>query len=612
MKPGTIPSEVIEAVLKKTDIVDVVNRYVSLTKRGRNHLGLCPFHSEKSPSFNVSQELQIFRCFGCGATGDVIKFLINIEGITFPEAVRSLAEETGIQHDFSAERAELTPEQREAQTMVAANEEAVKFMHYVLNNTAQGQKAYQYLKERGFTQRLIDEFRLGYAPPNWDVLTKHLLSKQFPLALLEKAGLVVRRTEGDGAFDRFRDRVMFPIEDGQGRTIAFGGRTLGNEQPKYLNSPDSPLFHKNRVLYRLHAAKASIRKLREAVLFEGYADVIKAWEAGVDNGVATLGTALTEHHIQTLRRYCDRVVICYDGDRAGMNAAHKCVLLCEKLGMQASVALIPDGLDPDEYIGKHGGDKFRSAIIGNAVPSTKYKILYLKKEHTLQDDGSKLSYVRAALGIIAALSSPTEREHYAKELSQEVHYSFESLKQEMNEIRQKMRYQGDKNENQWNNDMNDKGTSAQAIPALRPAYQSAERQLLSAMMHSGDVAELVRERLGDGFYVEAHAALAAFLYAYYAEGKRPNPPAFISGLEDDRLMALAGSILLQFPQEAINEQVIEDSLKEIRKHGMELTLKQKQHALTLAEREGDFAKSAQIGIEIIALEKEMKQQAQRI
>ncbi|WP_199618782.1 DNA primase [Paenibacillus alkalitolerans] len=611
MKSGTIPNEVIQTVQKRADIVDVVGKYVSLTKRGRNHIGLCPFHSEKTPSFNVSQELQIFKCYGCGVGGDVFKFLVNIEGITFPEAVRMLAEEAGIPFDFAAEKAELTPEQREAHAMIAANEEASKFFHFVLNNTAQGQTAYNYLKDRGFSQKLIDEFRLGFAPPIWDALGKHLQSKQFSVSLLEKAGLVIRKSEGDGTFDRFRDRVMFPIQDQQGRVIAFGGRSLGNEQPKYLNSPDSPLFHKNRTLYRLHAAKAAIRKTRQAVLFEGYADLIKAWEAGVDNGVATLGTALSEHHINTLKRYCDRIVICYDGDRAGQSAAHKCVLLCEKLGLHATVAMLPDGFDPDDYIGKHGGETFRTAIVENAVPSTKYKILYLKKEHTLQDDGGKLSYVRSALGIVASLQSPTEREHYVRELAQDVGYSFESLKQEMNELRQKLRYLGDKNENQWNNDMNDKG-SRQSIPELRPAYHNAERQLLSAMMRSGEVAELVRERIGDGFHVEAHAALAAFLYAYYADGKSADPAAFIGGLGDDRLTSSASSILLQFPQEAVNGKVIEHCLQEIRKHGMELTLKQKQHALVNAERGGDIALSAQIGIEIITLEKELKLLAQRI
>jgi DNA primase len=611
VKSGSIPNEIIQAVLKSNDIVDVVGKYVTLTKRGRNHTGLCPFHSEKTPSFNVSQQLQIFKCYGCGAGGDAIKFVMNIEGVSFPEAVAMLAEEAGIRHDFESAKEELTPEQREQLVMMKANEEAARVFQYVLNNTTQGQAAYQYLKSRGFSQRLIDEFQLGFAPPLWDTLSRHLMSKQFPLALLEKAGLIISKSEGEGAFDRFRDRVMFPIQDGQGRYIAFGGRTLGNEQPKYLNSPDTPLFHKNRVLYRLHAAKASIRKSREAVLFEGYVDVIKAWEAGVDNGVATLGTALTEHHIQILKRYCDRIVICYDGDRAGQAAAHKSVLLCEKLDMPATVAVLSDGLDPDEYIAKHGGDTFLRAVIKNSIPSTKYKILYLKKQHTLHDDGGKIAYVRSALGIIASLNSPTEREHYARELSQEMGYSFESLKQEMNEIRQKMRNQGDNNENQWNNDMNDKGTR-NSIPQLRPAYYSAEAQLLSAMMHSGEIAETVRERLGADFYVEAHAALAAYLYAYYADGNPADPAAFIGSLGDDALMSAASSILLQYPIEAVNEKVIEHCLQEIRKHSMELTLKQKQHALVNAERAGDFARSAQIGIEIIALEKELKLLAQRI
>ncbi len=609
MAYGAIPDEIIQNVLRKTDIVELIGRTVPLSKRGRSYTGLCPFHSEKTPSFHVLPDKQIFHCFGCGAGGNAIRFIMRTEGLSFPEAVRALAESAEVVYAFDEGPAELTPEQQEARRMTAANEEASKFFHFVLNGTEQGQEAYRYLRDRGFSQRLIDEFQLGFAPPMWDSLNSYLQSKGYEPELLEKAGLILPRNEGGGFYDRFRSRVMFPIRDASGRVIAFGGRAIGDEQPKYLNSPDTTLFHKSRVLYLLDAAKAGIRRTRQAVLFEGYVDVIKAWEAGIDNGVATLGTALTEAHVNTLKRYCGSVIICYDGDRAGAAAAHRSLLLCEKMGFPAKVAMLPDGMDPDEYIESRGADTFRSTIIGGAVAATKYKILYLKKEHKLQDDGDKIAFVREAVRMIAQLDSPTEREHYLRDLNVDVGYSFETLKQEMNEFRQKAEGGRDKNAIPWNTVMNDKGSVSS--PPLRPAYYQAERLLLSVMMHDADTALAVQAKLGDGFHVEAHAALAAYLYAYYADGKPPNPSAFISGLQDDTLEAAASSILLGTPQEAVNEKVVEHALLEIRKHSIELELKQKKQMQNEAARAGNIAASAQIGIEMITLEKELKVLAQR-
>jgi len=615
MRSGSIPDELIQEVLDKTDIVEWIGRTVSLQKSGKGFIGLCPFHSEKTPSFHVLPEKRIFHCFGCGTGGNVIRFVMNTEGMAFPEAVRMLAEEAGIAHQFTRSPAEITPEQREAMKLIQAHEEAAKFYSYVLNGTEEGKAAYEYLKRRGFTQRMIDQFQIGYSPPLWDKVTQFLQSKGYSPAELEKAGLIVRRTEGDGYFDRFRDRVMFPVWDGSGRIIAFNGRSIGDAMPKYLHSPETSLFHKNKVLYPLHLAKSSIRKSGRAVLFEGGIDAVKAWDAGVENGVATLGTALSESHLTILRRYCDKVVICYDGDRAGRTAAYKSVLLCEKAGIHAEVAMLPDGMDPDEYIAANGAEAFRSSIIEKAVPATKYKILYIKKEHTLQNESSKLSFVRKAVSIIAPLESPTERELYIRDLSSETGFSIEALKQELNELREKLRNQRDKNEIPWNNDMNEKGKSAAStVPALRPAYYNAERQLLAGMIQSAEVAQQVQTRLGGNFHVETHAALAAYIYAYYADGKLPDPSGFVGSLHDDELEAVASSVLLTYPQDSMNEQVLEDCLTEVRKHDLELKLRQKQQQLVQAERtlQYDVTEVARLGAEIITLERELKHLGQRI
>lgn len=614
MRHGSIPESVIQQVLDQTDIVERIGRTVSLSKSGKGFIGLCPFHSEKTPSFHVSPEKRIYHCFGCGKGGNVIRFVMESEGLTFPEAVRQLAEEIGLPYDFSRSARPMTPQQREALRLIQAHEEAAKFYSFVLNGTEQGKAAYEYLRSRGFTQRMIDQYEIGYAPPMWDKTVQFLQSKGYRPEELEKAGLIVRRTEGDGYFDRFRDRIMFPVWNGEGRMVAFNGRSIGDAMPKYLHSPETSLFQKNKILYPLHLAKAAIRKTGHAVLFEGGVDVIKARDAGVENGVATLGTALSESHLAILKRYCSKVIICYDGDRAGREAAHKSVMLCEQEGMKVEVALLPDGMDPDEYITKYGADSFRTAVIEKAVPAMKYKILYIKKEHTLQNEGSKLTFARKAVELIATLASPTEREHYVVELADETGYSFETLKQEMNEVRLKLSAARDKETIPWNTGMNEKRSAAvEPLPALRPAYFHAERQLLSGMMHSAEITEYVKETLGGDFHVETHAALAAYLYAYYAEGNMPNPGKFVGSLHDDELEAVASSILLMYPQDSLNRQVLDDCLTEVRRHGLELELKQKQQQLAQAERAGeDSLAMAQLGAEIITLERELKLLGQRI
>jgi DNA primase len=614
MRTQLIPDDVIEAILKKVDIVEIVGRMVKLTKRGRNFVGLCPFHSEKTPSFHVLPEKQIYHCFGCGSGGNIIRYVMNLDGIPFPEAVHRLAEESGIILSVNSAPAEMSAEQQQFANLIAIHEESAKFYHYVLNSTEQGTVAYQYLKQRGFSQKLIDEFQLGYAPPLWDALTQYLLKRGFTTELLEKAGLSIPRTESEGVYDRFRDRIMFPIRDANGKGIAFGGRTITNIQPKYLNSPDSPTFHKNQILYPLHQTKTSIRKKRQAILFEGYIDVLKAWDAGIDNGLATLGTALTESHIDLLRRYCEKVIICYDGDRAGQAATYKSLLLCEKHGLVADVATLPDGIDPDQFITKHGSDRFRTEVIEQAISATKFKIYYLNKDQQVHDERSKLGFVRTALEVIAPLDSPTEREHYVRELAAETGYSLDTLKQELQTIRLKVMKNMDNNVIPWNNDMNKHGRTS-PLPALRPAYYNAERQLLAAMMHNQEALRLVQDLIGEQFHVEAHAALAAFLYAYYAEERPALANGFISSLHDDQLEATASSVLLQYPQETFNEQVLNDCIHELQKHQLEIQiheLKQNQQQLIRSQQPEHIHRAANLGNNIINLEKKLKLLSQKI
>ncbi|MEK8129675.1 DNA primase [Paenibacillus filicis] len=610
MSNGRIPDDVIDAVLKAHDIVEVVGRHVHLTKQGRYLKGLCPFHSEKTPSFTVSPERQTFHCFGCGAGGSAIRFISEIEGLSFGQALRKLAEEAKLSVSLGGDGTERSEprENPERARLQAGYELADKLYQYILHNTEQGKVAKEYLKQRGIDDKLMEAFGIGYAPDRWDTLVKLLDKNQFPLTLMEQGGLISAKQDGSGYVDKFRDRVMFPIKDWKGQTIAFGGRIMGQGQPKYMNSPESMLFHKSRILYNLHAARPQIRKTQELVLFEGYMDVMRSWDAGVHNGVATMGTALTQEHAEAIRRLAERVIIAYDGDGAGQTAAYKSIPILENAGCQVRVAVLPGGLDPDEFIAKHGSERFVREVVEAAVPSIKYKLLYYRRNYRMQEDGERLRYIQQALRMIAGLVSPIEREHYVKDITSEFRYSFETAMQTVNEIRlqaEKSDSGGDNKPNPWNNVRND-AKPREKTPKIIPAYQFAERQLLAVMMLDRDVAQYVERRLGDGFILDVHTAIAAGLYAYYGQGYEPNVSMFIGTLQDDKLESLASSLTLIDHRGGVNEAVIDDYIREIKKYPLMQELEQKREWVKQAEREGDIPRAVQLLSEIISLEKQLK------
>ncbi|MNB70941.1 DNA primase [compost metagenome] len=600
---GNIPEEVIESVLARHDIVDTVGKVVHLTKRGKYLWGLCPFHSESTPSFTVTPERGVFHCFGCGMGGNAIKFRMEIEGLSFPEAVRTMAEESDIPVPEGA--GAQSAHSPEVDRLYQAYEWSAKFYHYLLKNTEHGKAAMEYLRSRKFSDQMIDQFQIGFAPDRWDTLLQFLERREFDLAEMEKGGLLSSRSEGKGYIDRFRGRIIFPIANRAGKVVAFAGRILGEGQPKYLNSPDSKLFNKSRILYNLHQSKSSIRKTRQIVLFEGYGDVISAWDSDVHNGVATMGTSLTENHVSMMKALADEIVICYDGDRAGQAAAMKAIPMLEGVGLRVKVAVLPSGLDPDEFVTRYGGERFREQIVESAVSTVKFKLIYLKKNHILLEEDGKIAYVKEALQIIASLHSSTEREVYLKEIASELELSYDSLKQDCNLLRasmQKNMPEGDNNDKRWNNGRHKKG-QVQARTLL-PAYHAAERSLLSLMFQDGDAAAYVNERLGEEFNIDDHAAIAAYLYAYYAQGKQPDISRFLSSLQDDRLEKVAASISMMETPPAWSPELLDDYVREVRKYPKQRMTEKKREEMIQAEKAGDFLRAAQIASEIIALERQ--------
>ncbi|MCL5676773.1 MAG: DNA primase [Firmicutes bacterium] len=407
--------QIIEEVRSRSDVVEVISEYVSLKRRGKSYVGLCPFHSERTPSFNVVPDKQIFHCFGCQAGGDVFHFIQMRENVSFPEAVRLLAERAGISLEDDRNPAEQAREREQARLRQALDW-AAKFFQYELRQ-ASGQPSLEYLRKRGLAEETMERFGLGAAPQGWDSLYRLMTRRGFEPETLVKAGLVQPRPHGNGYFDRFRNRVMFPIWDIRGRVIGFGGRALVDGQgPKYMNSSESPLFEKGRNLYALHLAKGPMRDKDQAVMVEGYMDVIACHQAGVTNVVASLGTALTADQGRLLLQQAPRVVIAYDSDAAGQNATLRGLDILGGLGCQVSVLALPEGKDPDEFLRSHSADEFRS-LTEKALPLVEFRLEALLRKFGAASPEAKAQVVRNAEPVLAGLTDEVSRSEYIRWLA---------------------------------------------------------------------------------------------------------------------------------------------------------------------------------------------------
>jgi len=360
----SIPENIIDEVRDRTDIVEVVSQHVALKKVGKNFKGLCPFHSEKTPSFTVSSEKRIYHCFGCGAGGNVFKFVMEVQSISFVDAVRQFAENAGVPIPKPNAGNLNDPQYKEREELRKANELAANYFHSLLNNPETGLAARDYLKGRHFTGDILDKYNIGWAVPEWRGLTNHLqktgnLSRKTVL----QSGLVIEKEEGSKVYDRFRGRVIFPIKDTHGSFIGFGGRAIKEgDNPKYLNSPETPLYQKSQVLFGMDIAKQAIRKEGQAILVEGYLDQMRATQYGIFNTVATCGTALTPKQAGILRNYASSVVLVFDSDNAGRSAADKGFEVLHEKGLQVKTVFLPEGQDPDSYIQENGAEKFLEKI----------------------------------------------------------------------------------------------------------------------------------------------------------------------------------------------------------------------------------------------------------
>jgi DNA primase len=437
---GLIPQDIIEQIKDRTDILDVVSGYVTLSKAGQNFKGLCPFHSEKTPSFMVSPSRQIFHCFGCGTGGNAFTFVMKMEGTSFPETVRELGRKAGIvvpevqgarPHQDSGSREKLEQLNEAAQAWFMQN----------LRQAEAGREARLYLKDRGMFDDTLEAFGFGYAPEGWDGLLKHLLKGGYTIQDLLAAGMIVRKEgagpspkDASGYYDRFRSRVMFPIRDLRKKVIGFGGRILGEGMPKYLNSPETPLFSKGRALYLLEKARETAGRTETLVIVEGYFDAIALHQAGITNVVATLGTALTPDHVRIIRRYVAKVVLLFDPDEAGVRAALRTLDLFVDSTLGVKVVSLPDRDDPDTFIRKQGAEAF--AQLQEKAPS----LLDFAVAHSLGRAGStliedRIRSVDEILRILQKTSNRLEKEEYTKRVAERLGVNQQRLIERYPELR---------------------------------------------------------------------------------------------------------------------------------------------------------------------------------
>lgn len=436
------PEAFLDELVARNPIEDVVGQYVNLKRSGSNLFGLCPFHSEKTPSFSVTPDKGMFYCFGCHKGGGVINFEMEIEGLSYPDAVRALAKRAGLE---VPDDEQYQSRYRQQERLWALHKEAARFFHSQLYAPV-GANALQYAASRGMPKSILTKFGIGYAPDSWTDLVDYLRSKDYTDQELRDSGLVTVSKKNGNLFDRFRDRLMFPIIDVRGNVIGFGGRIMNNadkDAAKYLNSPETLIFNKRKNLFALNLAKKS--KLGYLILVEGYMDAIALHQYGFDCAVASLGTALTEDGANLLSRYTDQVVLIYDGDEAGQNATQRAIPILEKAGLQVKVLKMRDAKDPDEYLKKFGADRFR-ILLEESANRVEYQLNAILRKYDLRDDEQKVQYLQESAELIGSLSSAVQREVYGGRVAEAAGISQDAMKLEVDRALKRRTYKEKKNQ----------------------------------------------------------------------------------------------------------------------------------------------------------------------
>lgn len=522
---GYLPEEFIEEVRASNDIVSVISDYVKLERKGKDYFGLCPFHKEKTPSFSVVPAKQIYYCFGCGKGGNVINFIMQVENLDYPQAIRFLAERARLTIPEGEGKEELK-EYHLKEQLLKLNKEAAKFFYRQLMKD-ENQIAREYIKGRSLTIETVKKFGLGFSPDSWEGLFKYIKAEGYSNELIEKSGLFLKKKAG-GYVDRFRNRIMFPIFDLRGNVIAFGGRTITGESPKYMNSPETMVYSKGRNLYALNIAKNSGQS--NIVVVEGYMDVISLHQSGIINSVASLGTALTENQARLLKKYAEDVIISYDADTAGQSATVRGMGVLSNAGCNVKVLIVPQGKDPDEFIKNRGKEAFLK-LIENSYTLVEYKIKLLKKQISTDSVEGKISFLQKVSKIISGIDSSVEREIYIRKISKEYDISEDSLFQEVYKLLNK-------------NEAPKKGTRTASVTTTENKLEREnqpdkkdlhlEKLLVAFLATDNSVYKRIKEQISLNFFQDEEVKkVAEYLFTRLDEGKDILPADLMSLFQEN-------------------------------------------------------------------------------
>lgn len=596
-----IPESILSQIQERIDIVETIAAYVPLKRAGRSFKANCPFHNEKSPSFIVNADKQIFHCFGCGAGGNVFSFIMKIERRDFREVVEELADRVGVELPEDQKR----PVESEAERgLVRANAAAAEFYHKTLMTDPISEKARVYLDRRGIKKEALESFKIGYAPEAWEAFYRHAKAAGLGESILEKAGLVLKGKNGN-YYDRFRSRVIFPILDGKGRVVALGGRVLDDTVPKYLNSPETEIYQKSRQLYGLFQARPAIRTADAVVVVEGYLDLIACHDAGVQHSVATLGTALTPDQVRLLKRHTKNAYILYDADRAGEAATLRGLELFIEEGMDVRIVRLPEGHDPDSYVHKYGAESFRAQLTASRS-LFEYKLAMLRAKHDPAALEGKVRIAQEMVELFAKARNEILKAAWLKELSQELKLSEAALRTELERAVTARPARATER-------AAEPATPAAGADGVAETHKGlpryAERILLSLMLEKDlFVNESRRQLMLTDFYHPTVRKLVQILWEADERGVHENARQLVTRLKDDpesvKLLSLstAESEMIIDKERSFSDCV--KKLKSLRLDGEHLGLRQE---LAAAQKEGDQNRVSRILYDMNELNKRMKE-----
>lgn len=593
--------EIIEEIKARCDIASVIGDYIKIQPSGQNYKALCPFHVEKTPSFHISTAKQVYKCFGCGEGGDVINFVMKMENLDFMDAVRLLANRCGIDINFNIDeetkqKIELSKKYQDIHT------EAARF--YFANLVKSKNRGYDYLRNRGLDDKTIKRFGLGYSQDAWSSLMDYLIDeKGYSVEELLECGLIGKSTKTDKYYDKFRNRVMFPIFDYRGNVIGFGGRVLDDSLPKYLNSSDTLIFNKRHNLYGLNFARKNLSS-RTVILVEGYMDLISLYQYGIKIAVATLGTALTSQQARLIKRYADNVIISYDSDGPGTKASLRAIDILVEAGLSVKVLDLKDAKDPDEYVRKYGTDEYRNAM-KDAVPRIKFKIDNLKSTFDLSKDQDNIKFAQEAVNIIKQLKSPVEIDYYIKYLSEIVQLDEDAVKRE---IYGKSYSSKNLSNGKFNNKFNKKEEKPiEKMDAIQHGEELTEIKLMKIMMNIPVAREKVLLKI-DEKELLMEDSKKILNYLSKIDSEKIVEPDELEGINDEYIKSLKKTSLESINTKNMKE--IEETVRSVRRNSLKKTidkLRMKQEELgakskILAESDKEAAKELDLEIMNLALQ----------